>query len=539
MKYFVCFISLILLFTSCAKVGAPDGGPKDILPPQVMASSPDSAALLVSTSSVILQFDENVQTKEIQKNLFISPAIKEDPKILVKGKRLEINFSQTLDSNTTYIFQFLDAIADLNEGNVLSQYQLSFSTGATMDTFSISGRITRLLDGTPSEALVFLYHIDSAITDSFLLKKPIYITKSDKEGFYHLPFLKKQSYRIVAFEDKNKNRIADKDEPIGTSLSTQNENDHNIELSVPRIDLSNVKLIQHGKSQVPGRYYLLFNEPLAPNTALSFNGNISLGRKKQLTTVFQMSTHRDTVYFFPLFEDDSLSLQIILGDTHHYSLKLPFDTLSRTYHTPQISNRPKQHRPYIELSSVYPVLKTNSLAVQLIQDSIKINIDSIIIENPFNLRIYAAFSIDHNYMLQFNSGALTYYLETVQVGTDTLKFSTRDFSQNAVGFNIILPDTNQTILIEMFNDQKKYTTTYIRGKAQFYDIEPGKYRLRAITDLNQNRIHDGIDYITLAPAETVLISNKQIEIKPEWDYENILISFVDESVDKRGQSAKE
>lgn len=531
MKRPFCFLSTLLLLASCAKVGTPDGGPKDILPPKVVSSSPDSAALNVKTSMIVLSFDENIQTREIQKNLFISPALEEDPKVNVKGKRLEINLSKSLDSNTTYIFQFIDGIADLNEGNVLSQHQLSFSTGPKLDTFSIHGTVRHILDGLPEEALVLLYA--NEYTDSLIYKKPIYISKSDKNGNFNFTFLKKQNYRIIAFEDKNKNRIPDPDEPLGGTLSINDTFNHTILLSVPRQDLSALKSLQYGKSLVPGRYFIQFNQEVPPETSISIKRANDASSKKLLTTPYYLNSKGDTLYFFPTFEEDTLNIRIELGDTHVFELSLPSDTSLLINQAINIRKRPKQYINYLEINTLYPVLKTHSLAMQLIQDSTILPIDSVILNAPFSMSIYSSYSIDHDYRLILLPGALSNYSNVPNTNTDTLKFSTRDYSQNAVGLKITHPDSAEQVLIQLFNEQKTYTTILRSGSAQFYDIEPGTYRIRSITDINKNGRHDGIQSIKLEAPENVFISSQVLEIKPEWDYENVSIHFVEELVDKR------
>jgi hypothetical protein len=52
-----------------------------------------------------------------------------------------IQWTDTLQANTTYNFNFGNAIADNNEGNILKYFNFAFSTGEKIDDLYISGEI--------------------------------------------------------------------------------------------------------------------------------------------------------------------------------------------------------------------------------------------------------------------------------------------------------------------------------------------------------------------------------------------------------------
>ena len=84
----------------------------------------------------------------IRDSLIISPPIKKMKKILPSGmanKYLLIKWDDTLQANTTYSFNFGNAIVDNNEGNALKYYNFAFSTGNKIDDLYISGEVKSLI----------------------------------------------------------------------------------------------------------------------------------------------------------------------------------------------------------------------------------------------------------------------------------------------------------------------------------------------------------------------------------------------------------
>lgn len=74
-------LSLLIALTlwQCARRGSPTGGPKDVTPPVLLQSVPKSGAMKFHGKKIRLQFDEFVVTKDVRKQLIISPPMKTFP----------------------------------------------------------------------------------------------------------------------------------------------------------------------------------------------------------------------------------------------------------------------------------------------------------------------------------------------------------------------------------------------------------------------------------------------------------------------------
>ena len=122
---------------------------------------------------------------------------------------LKIIFSDSLLPNTTYKLAFGNAITDINESNVLQNFEYIFSTGTAIDSLKLSGQVNYAFDkNAASQILVGLYNVNSK--DSVVFKdKPLYICKTNDAGIFKFNYLPNSSYKIVAIKDDNKNLLYD------------------------------------------------------------------------------------------------------------------------------------------------------------------------------------------------------------------------------------------------------------------------------------------------------------------------------------------
>ena len=205
---FLIIIGLLglALFPHCAKVVSPTGGPKDTLAPKVVSSTPRMNSTNFTGNKIIVEFDEYVQVKDVQKKLIVSPPLKTRPQVGIRGKRIEIEITDTLKENTTYTVYLGDAVSDNNEGNPISSFEFAFSTGSSIDTLSLTGNIVNAISREPVEgALVMLY--DSFADSLPYITLPTHIAKTNKKGDFVVNNLKYIDYKLVAINDLNSNYL--------------------------------------------------------------------------------------------------------------------------------------------------------------------------------------------------------------------------------------------------------------------------------------------------------------------------------------------
>lgn len=200
----LCLLALILT-AACASIGNPDGGRFDETPPRVVGSSPADGAVNVSKRKVQILFDEYVKLEKASEKVVISPPQIEPANVRADGKRVKVDFYDSLRANTTYTIDFSDAIEDNNEGNPMGQYTFSFSTGDVIDTMQVSGRVLNAADLEPIKGImVGLYPADSTWNDTLFRTRPfLRVSRTNGEGRFTIKGVKNGAYRVRALEDKD------------------------------------------------------------------------------------------------------------------------------------------------------------------------------------------------------------------------------------------------------------------------------------------------------------------------------------------------
>ena len=200
----LCLLAL-LLTAACASIGNPDGGRFDETPPRVVGSSPADGAVNVSKRKVQILFDEYIKLEKASEKVVISPPQIEPANVRADGKRVKVDFYDSLRANTTYTIDFSDAIEDNNEGNPMGQYTFSFSTGDVIDTMQVSGRVLNAADLEPIKGImVGLYPADSIWNDTLFRTRPfLRVSRTNGEGRFTIKGVKDGAYRVRALDDKD------------------------------------------------------------------------------------------------------------------------------------------------------------------------------------------------------------------------------------------------------------------------------------------------------------------------------------------------
>ena len=135
-SYQLFCLLFVLVLVSCAKRGSITGGDKDTIAPVLKASFPKNLTTNFNGKEIKLVFDEYVKLKNVNKQLIVSPPMKNQPDILPynASKVITIKIKDTLKPNTTYSFNFGQSIEDNNEANPYSQFKYVFSTGTYIDS---------------------------------------------------------------------------------------------------------------------------------------------------------------------------------------------------------------------------------------------------------------------------------------------------------------------------------------------------------------------------------------------------------------------
>jgi hypothetical protein len=194
---------VIITAEGCANIIPPGGGPKDSIPPMLVASTPPDSSKNIKPAKITLTFNEYVdQLQDVTNNVIISPTLSKAPRIDSRLRTVTIRLDDTLESNTTYSINFGNSIRDVNEGNVLKGFTYVFSTGKTIDENTLSGKVINAETGKADSTVFIVLHRNLA--DSAIIKdRPRYYTRPDGSGNFTFKNLPEGKFAVYAISSES------------------------------------------------------------------------------------------------------------------------------------------------------------------------------------------------------------------------------------------------------------------------------------------------------------------------------------------------
>lgn len=529
--------TLLLLWAACARVGSPTGGEQDKTPPKVVKTIPPNESVNFTGNRIRIYFDEFVTLRDIRKQLIISPPLAYFPEITPSGnasKYINIKILDTLRPNTTYTFNFGKSIQDNNEGNPLSFYTYTFSTGNTIDSLTLKGSIKDALRPKAENFVnVMLYEMGEKYSDSVVYKqRPIYVVNTlDSLTTFELSHLKAGKYMLVGMKDKDNNYLFDpKTDKIGfhpTPITIPTDSSYTLSLfkEVPQTQAS--RPFQSGEQRISigyqGEKDSIQVTPLPP-----FPANWKWVIEKEPT--------KDTLWlwYHPKVED---SLKLIVKSNRADTTKVNLRKMKpeKWKITPEFKGiSPTEEE--IVLSSNTPIRAFNKEAIKLIvaKDSTEVGFEPIFTANTSQITFKVKVKEGEKYLFKAFNAFENFFGQK----SDTLQesFSAKkaeDFGSLKLTFrdNISLP-----FIIELTDkDAKKVLyEQYVEQTSPIYNfpfVKAGNYRLRVIEDRNRNKKWDTGNFLGRLLPEPVRYFAKEIELRANWEVEQE-ISFAEQTEEK-------
>ncbi|HUQ96985.1 MAG TPA: Ig-like domain-containing protein, partial [Chitinophagaceae bacterium] len=201
---FLTFVFILFVCVSgsvgCANIIPPEGGPRDSLPPVLVSASPRDSTLNFKGNRIVLQFDEYIDLRDVQNNLLFTPTFEVNPIIEAKLRTITVRLKDSLAPNTTYTFNFGNAVTDINENNVLRDFVYTFSTGAYIDSLTLSGNVVLAETGEVDTTLTVILH--PTFNDSAVVKtRPSYVARLNSSGAFTFRNLPADTFAIYVLGD--------------------------------------------------------------------------------------------------------------------------------------------------------------------------------------------------------------------------------------------------------------------------------------------------------------------------------------------------
>lgn len=526
-RYILFIVFFSILVTGCAKRGTITGGTKDTIPPRIVNSLPKNFSTDFKGDLIKINFNEYIKIKDINKQLIISPPMKNAPIIVPMGnasKFITIKIIDTLQANTTYSFNFGQSITDNNEGNPYSQFKYVMSTGTYIDSLKLGGVIKDAYSKKPDNFVTVMLYEAEQFSDSTVYKKqPHYVTNTlDSLKTYTLENLKPGKYHLIAIKDQNNNYKFDpKDDKIGFLKST---------VTVPNDTLYKLELFKEKPSfkaqkpaQASSNKLIMGYEGNPKNTKISVrSGNETLDSR---LTRF---TGKDSLQIWiPKIKTDSVQITVTNGD---YSKRFNSRIKEmKTTDTLSVDSKQKGVLNFRETFTLNPSLPISKIETSKISITKKDSSSVAFTSNykEFEQEIELDFKKEENekYNITLLPGALKDFYEKEN---DTLHFSVSTKNLTDYGnLRLNLENVNRfPIIVELLNVKEEIIASAYSEKEtvlNFEALEPNKYTLRIIYDDNKDGEWTTGNFQEKRQAEEVIYFPKELDIRANWDWEERFI----------------
>jgi len=561
---------LVMFFIlSCAKISSPTGGPKDLDLPVIVKSQPENGTVMFTGKSFTVTFNEYVILDKITEKFMVSPPVKTKPVVRLKGKNLLVSWEDKLSDSTTYTFYFQDAIRDNNENNPIPNFQYVFSTGPVLDSLSLSGNVFGAFDlEVVPDALVTMYSNLSDTAPARLL--PAYISRPDASGGFMINNIKPGHYRLYAVRDLNGNKLYDLDDETfafsDSIIDITPETNFNITPDTIKYKPANATettkadIFTFGTHRLYAftrelkKQYLKYTERKSSGSvgfglALpSDSGQVSIvltgaapdswfmenNASRDTFMVWITSPEmydRDTIQALLTYPfTDSTKTLIQKTDTIIFRFRKPEPPRGGTKKIPALSlatNVGTKIKPGTMPAFTAPApLKepdTSRIIMMQIVDTVKTRIRAEFIKDSTNSRrilmktplkaggIYTLLCLRGAFTdIYGNATDSTFY--KINVGTPEDYGSVASKISGYEGDVIIqLLDNKEKVLKEAFIKSP--------GQVKFELIDKGRYRLKAIYDIDSNRRWTTGDFSLMRNPEPVSYYPGELDVKINWDLE--------------------
>ncbi len=195
----------VLVLAGCAQIREPQGGPKDVQAPLLVAAAPPDGSTGFTGQRIQLQFNERIKLEKVREKLLVSPPLAKPPDVrLAPGNQVVIGLNAPLAPNTTYTFNIGEAIADVSEGNTAAGLTYVISTGGHLDSLALHGKVVQAATGAAAADVLVLLQL-ATDTGDVRTAPPNYFTRTAPDGSFSIGHLPAAPMRIYALRDRNGN----------------------------------------------------------------------------------------------------------------------------------------------------------------------------------------------------------------------------------------------------------------------------------------------------------------------------------------------
>lgn len=532
-------LSLLIIF-SCAAVMSPPGGPKDVIPPKLVETIPPDGTTDFKGDKVELVFNEYLDENTIDRAVKILPSSDKKLEFAYKGKRIVVEFPDSLFKNQTYIISINRELSDEHGVKLDKGVQVAFSTGSKIDQGSISGKIEYF-----NEASLNLWKVrDSIDYAKFYERKPDYVFDASNNGEYEFKYLSSGEYRLTAVDKRFSGM------PINLERTTYG-------LSwLPELKIENQQKIEGANIRIleeAGPIKMINAESLQQSWGrISFSGDITdIVDDLSIELIVEDSVIVSTDYF--LNPEDNSTLYFLTHNQINNYVSILTNSLKKNNITIVDSSvirlkmesfndttdlsifQPKsKYILNIEKEKIKPlkIIFSNLINTKLNEKSFSISRDSIAIpfevswESPLSINLFPKYNWEPNssYNLRIIRDLITpIYGRSLKDSIVSIDFKTSNYN----GFGSLLINTNvepkDQIFAELKNIEKLVpelrSIVNSNGNTSMINIPEGNYFLMFFKDIDNNNTYSPGNIYPYVPSEWFYNYPDTVKIRSNWDME--------------------
>jgi hypothetical protein len=561
-------------FYACASIGSPAGGDYDEKPPQFTGSKPAPDAIEFKGNKIELHFDEFISIEKPSEKVIITPPQQKSPLIRSVGHKITVELKDTLIPNTTYTFDFTDAIVDNNEKNPVEGFTFAFSTGTIIDSLVISGILLNAENLEPMPNVMVGLHVqpeDSAFTTLPFVRT----SQTNDRGMFWIRNVAPGACRIFALTDMNRNFKFDQPgeaiafcdsliipsfEPavrMDTIWKDTLTVDTIREIHYTRFTPDDIKLFLFKEDFEP-QYFSKIERPDEKRILLRFNSGKALPPEMHL-----LENEPENDWFIREFSPDKKDITCWITDSLIYkrdTLKMEMtycvddslnqlitrvDTLQAIFRKREASSKNKDKDKEVKTDfldieikpsgtmNVYDTLKITfseplpTLDTQLVRfqqkvDTLWENRDFPLVRDTLNPRLYYVLNnwpYGQEYQVKIDSATI-YSIYNKWNNSTEIKWRTP--TEEEYGHLYVTIEGNESPgwgqLLDGGDRIVRESALY-EGELAFENIRPGKYYLRYIDDVNGNGKWDTGNYAGKRQPESVYYYPGFFELRKFSEFE--------------------
>lgn len=520
MKNTFIYILISFIAFSCAQVVMPTGGKTDKDAPILIFTEPHNQTKNFKGKTFTLTFNELIDASSIYSDLIIIPDAGNPYETKIKNNSITLKFDKDFEDNTTYTFNFRNAIKDLTEKNPVKNLKFVISTGNTIDSLKISGKVLDINTKQPKmNVTVGLYPKD---TLELIKKRPYYFIKTDSNGTFELENLKNNKYFLLAFTDKNNNLRYDEKEESMAFLSDSLILTNNLVIPDLFVYPSN-RSVNKIKRVLPREKELtILLDKNIMDFKVAYKDSID---SSQL--LYKSETNNIKFYKLSAALPDTVYTQIIVTDS-----LLSNDTLNTKIYFREETNRKTKIKPLNISSDIKnntpitsnlnynfyfdtPIIRFDSSKVVFKTDTLekeKLSINKI---SPFHFRMSLKTKAEKEVELYIPSNTFENYLGDT---SNTINLKNTILSNDELGVleGTTIDDSTNKIAV-LYSNKQEVAKMNFKSSFKFENLIPKNYEVKVIFDSNSNGIWDPGNLKTFEQPELLLSTREPIRIRANFE----------------------